>query len=202
MQCDGFKSQVFVLDKSSLFQSPFFQAAFEGAPRENSSGEQHIELPDTNPETFARFVRWFTTKSIFPPASSGEPIPTCEHVAQLWEMGEVFQFHKLQNDAIIALERARVLHDIKDFTPHFIRTIYQGTAPGCPLRGYVADVYSRYCPTIMLDPREYPQTFLQNVINILRGPTIRNIELHSEQPSLSKQYLAERYYVSVTKGSQ
>lgn len=127
--------------------SGFFDKALNGGFKEGATGQ--IDLPDILPATFASFIHWLITDTIYPnyvadDMPAGEALTLAVRVAIF---GDRIQNTELQNAALRAIyELARDLDIALHRMQSSLDEIHKGTPPEHPLR----KLFAMICATQFL----------------------------------------------------
>lgn len=126
-----------------------------------------MDIDDVEPMAFGLFVTWLYSQTIID--EDGE-IPHCEAIVKLWIFADKILCPRLQNQALTTLEASRVssLSHRPNFNLALLSLVYDGTAPGSPLRRYLVD----YCLNFNLTSPGIPGAKIlpvELVIEMLEG---------------------------------
>ena len=114
--------------------SPYFDKLFDNHFATVSAAS--VSFPDDDPDTFAEFLNWVYTGTIFP----GYLRPLLIELLRLWIQGEKFEAPQLQN---LVVARCQHICDSKESTIlglTAISYVYNNTAQGSVLRRMIVDI--------------------------------------------------------------
>lgn len=147
-----------------------------------------MHLEETDPHVFGIFASWLYTQKI--QNENGET-PECADLIDLWIFGDRYLMPRLQNQALMALDEARI--KAKKLSSSLYKSIYDGTNSTSHLRLYLID----YCVNSTVDiscQEAYPVQLLVDVINATRAER-RGTDKATRRWDMMPEDLMEDYFV-------
>lgn len=160
--------------------SPYFEAAFNGRFIEGET--QEMDIDEVEPRIFGIFVTWLYSQTI---KDEDGNIPAPEKIVRLWIFADRILCPRLQNQAIVALDAARIQYG--PFTYAVPKLVYDGTPTGSPLRQYLVDYsVSNTNPLGKTDP--LPNQLLLDMLIATRSLLRQRMSVEERRKSWTPSY--------------
>ncbi|CAG8950236.1 hypothetical protein HYFRA_00008474 [Hymenoscyphus fraxineus] len=162
----GEDSQSFIIHKNFIcYYSPYFAVAFNGGFIESETHTCHME--DVSPGAFALFVDWIYTQQI-PCDERLHYRKATENLVGLWLLADRCLVPKLQNQALVVLDRERRRLNYR--LASSAAQVYEETSVDSPFRRYFVLVVATAVINESIETSAgMPREMLVDVINVLKS---------------------------------
>lgn len=141
--------------------SSYFSALLRDPPP--SGSVQNIDIFDVEMPVLDVFVQWLHTELIY----NCQGPDALELLIKLWLVASRFRVPKLQNHALLYMDKLRI--ERRSILPSaYYEQIYNQTHEGSPLRQYVASLVATGHPVKLAAAHHYPRGLLIDMINWTR----------------------------------